>query len=201
MEKIKPVEYHPSHDETIFAMFNKINEIIDWINGFEEGNEYSKKVLKTLEEDNAIQKKMIKFIMENTPTALHPSHKPEFSLQDLWDERFIKEYHDKVGDAIMNEYIGEPTVKERYCKGIKEIKFNQPVEIETGVEYEVKTNVKECKSIPLGISYGKEEKIEEIIDKFKEEFSGLRYFLNNSETNITFLDEIESWLRDKLNKF
>lgn len=157
MEKIKPVEYHPSHDETIFAMFNKINEIIDWINGFEEGNEYSKKVLKTLEEEveylknanndnqDVIQQQgqMIKFIMENSTAkdgifAIFETMdsgkafkigEPLYikTLQDIRDERFIKEYHDKVGDAIMNEYIGEPTVKERYCKGIKEIKFNQPV--------------------------------------------------------------------------
>lgn len=97
--------------------------------------------LKTLED-------MVKFIMKNTPTALHPSHKPEFSLQDLWDEQKSLEKLDK-------DIFDKPT--------------------------------------------DKSEKIEKIIDKFKEEFSGLRYFLNNSETNITFLDEIESWLRDKLN--
>lgn len=89
------------------------------------------KRLKTLEEDNAIQKKMIKFIMKNTPTALHPSHKPEFSLQDLWDENFKPDTETAFKAAqelegynilspreleILDKTFGKPTVKEYPCK-------------------------------------------------------------------------------------
>lgn len=155
--------------------YDKINEIIDWVNEPDEGYDS----LKTLEDK-------IEFIMKNTlSTTKIPnndnwdsSHRVPARLQDLWDEQ--------------NEDKGWSCGK---CKQEALGLTNEPIpEHHRTCRNRIEPTVKECENGEQRccVIYDKAEKIEEII-------SGIWDVI--AEDWDTDKDKVESWLRDKLKEF
>lgn len=147
--------------EDLVEMTNAVNELIDR--------------LKTLEEENALQKKMIKFIMENAEPMVVPIK--DGSLQDLWDE--------KKGIVRASEYnkaVNIPSCDGTSCN-------NRDFNFTNGDN---------------GEPTDKSEKIEEIINEFDNDHIDLCKVVDikdccTDQILILSKNKIESWLRDKLN--
>lgn len=153
--------------------------------------------LKTLEDK-------VKFIMKNIPAAMRPNFKPDWSLQDLWDEDNAKlcshgfpySNSDEICGCKLNQ---EPTVKEYPCKCDCHNKMTKE-EL-----YPDNRPITNCGLCCLDEPIDKSEKIEEIISGFyrmfpKEKIDRLSPLFEqvNKQTHNERLVSFESWLRDKL---